>query len=631
MSGIFGIFNRNGKPVDSKIVDTMLGAMSYWKPDAKGTYIDDSVALGHTMLWNTPESKYEHFPLKKDAYVLTMDARIDNRNKLLNELDLPDCSMSEIGDSEFILAAYRKWGEECSKYLLGDFAFVIWDEKKKQLFCARDHVGIKQFYYYLENGIFVFSNDIKSLMNFGLISKEINDEAIVNQIVYAHLQSNSYTFYKNVFKLPPAHNLIITNKKIIKKSYWKISDGPKVTYKNIDECAVKLRNLITQSIYDRMRSSYPITSHLSGGIDSSSISVIASRKLREDNQKLLAFNWLHKPSDKDDLNYYEWSNSKTIAELEEIDHHYVSLNAQDIYDYMESNKISDGDSSQFWYEVPVRKHAQQKGSRTILSGWGGDDFVSYFGASYFSNIFLEEGFLKLIKIEKSYVCKKSQDKCLRRLIKSIYKWVIIPLMPRSFYCFVTRTHCSEIKKSAIEFTQKEYLPILEKELNQYLKYNNVFQSRETIGKDMLANYKFGHLQARIESWAAASKINRLEYAYPLLDKRIIEFMMQVPTKFFVCEGKGRYLFRSAMKNIVPDHILWSNTKYERKRVDELSTLLKQVFEIYQANYGIKTSKYINTEKLYEAFEELKSSGEENNEIIDYTLKYFTILLLDVNN
>ncbi|MCK5537114.1 MAG: hypothetical protein KAI79_09815, partial [Bacteroidales bacterium] len=599
-----------------------------WKPDEYGTWIDGSVSLGHTMLWNTPESKYEHLPVRNETYILTMDARIDNRNELLKELNLPDRPISEIGDSEFILAAYQKWGEDCLKHLLGDFAFAIWDEKKKQLFCARDHIGIKQFYYFLENGTFVFSNDIKSLMNFGIIPKEINDKAIVNQMVYAHLQSHSYTFYENVFKLPPAHYLIVTNKKIIKKSYWKISNSPKVTYVNIDECAEKLRHLITQSIYDRMRSDYPITSHLSGGIDSSSIAVIASRKLREKNQKLLAFNWLYEPSDKDDLNYYEWANSRTIAELEEIDHHYVSLNARDIYDYMKNNKISDGDSAQFCYEVPIRKHANSKGSRTILSGWGGDDFASYPGASYFSNIFLEGKILELIKAEKHYVCRQSQKKCIRRFISSIYKWVVIPLAPRSFYCYMPRTHCSEIREDATTFIKKEYLLSVENEMKQYFKYNNVLQPQSTIRISMISNYKFGHLQARIESWSAASKIDRLEYAYPLLDKRIIEFMMHIPTKFFVHEGKGRYLFRSSMKNIVPKYILWSNTKYEGKRVDKLSSLLNQVFEIYTNNYGIKTSKYINTEKLYKAIKELKSSGD-NNDIIDYTLKYLTILLLDV--
>jgi len=110
MSGFFGIFNRNGKPVEGNVANKMLDAMSYWEPDERDLYIDGPIAMGHAMLWNTPESKYEHLPLVKDGYVLAMDARIDNREELTKEIELPDRSMSEIGDSEFILGAYKKWG-----------------------------------------------------------------------------------------------------------------------------------------------------------------------------------------------------------------------------------------------------------------------------------------------------------------------------------------------------------------------------------------------------------------------------------------------------------------------------------------------------------------------------------------
>lgn len=138
MSGIFGIFNRNGNAVDKQIVETMLEATSYWEPDESGTWINGPVVLGHTMLWNTPESKYEHLPLEKDVLVLTMDARIDNREELARDLELPNRPLEEVGDSEFILAAYVKWGEACPKYLVGDFAFAIWDEKKTAtVLCSR--------------------------------------------------------------------------------------------------------------------------------------------------------------------------------------------------------------------------------------------------------------------------------------------------------------------------------------------------------------------------------------------------------------------------------------------------------------------------------------------------------------
>ena len=156
MSGILGILNRDGRAIKSELVEKMHHNMSTWNPDVKHIYLSNSVALGHAMLWNTPESKYENLPLESHACVLTMDARIDNRDELFMELDLPDKPLGEIGDSEFILAAYIKWGEECPKYLLGDFSFALWDEQKQQIFCARDHVGVKQFYYYVSDDIFVF-------------------------------------------------------------------------------------------------------------------------------------------------------------------------------------------------------------------------------------------------------------------------------------------------------------------------------------------------------------------------------------------------------------------------------------------------------------------------------------------
>lgn len=142
MSGIFGILNRSGKLVDKQIINSMLDAMSYWNPDDSGTWMDGPVAFGHAMLWNTPESKLEHLPNRQNAYVITMDARLDNREELAEKLEMVDRPMYQITDSDFILSAYHKWGEECPKYLLGDFAFAIWDKKKQQMFCTRDHIGI---------------------------------------------------------------------------------------------------------------------------------------------------------------------------------------------------------------------------------------------------------------------------------------------------------------------------------------------------------------------------------------------------------------------------------------------------------------------------------------------------------
>jgi asparagine synthase (glutamine-hydrolysing) len=150
MSSFYGIWHRDGTPVSKELASKMQEQFDWWQPDESDYIHQNNLLIGQATLWNTPESKHEHLPLQKDSYILAMDARIDNREELTKELDLPSKPLERIGDSEFILAAYRKWGEECADRLLGDFAFVIWDEKKEHLFCARDFIGVRPFYYYID-------------------------------------------------------------------------------------------------------------------------------------------------------------------------------------------------------------------------------------------------------------------------------------------------------------------------------------------------------------------------------------------------------------------------------------------------------------------------------------------------
>ncbi len=607
MSGIFGIYNRNGKPVDKEIVNTMLEGMSYWQPDDRGTWSYGPVALGHTMLWNTPESKFEQLPNKQGHVVITMDARLDNREELVKQLDMSDRPLDQITESDFIVEAYHKWGEECPKYLLGDFAFAIWDEKKQQLFCARDHVGVKQLYFHLTDTLFVFANDLKGLVTHPDITKEINDEAVANYIVYYQLLSTTLTFFKEIEKLPPAHILTVAASGVQKKCYWRLEDAPRVSLPDAEAYAGKLRELFTPAVYNRIRSAYPVTSHLSGGLDSSTIAVLAARKLREKGESLLAFNWVHEPTEDDDPTHYEWSNSRTIAEAEGIEHHYVTLTVDKLYNYMRNHAIAYGDTAIFWYEFPVRKAAQTRGSRTILSGWGGDELTTYHGQSYYANLFLQGNFWKVCKELRARVYKK--QKGVKPILSAFYHHVLMPLVPRKLYCKMPKITCPE---PVFPLVKKMFLPVINKEL----KKSSILtmQPQQTIREHMLAYWQNGHIQSRIESWAAAGLPNRLEYSYPLLDKQIIEFIVGVPAEYFVNNGVGRSLFRSAADGILPDEILWTNAKQELNRVDRLASLITSSCKLFVANGEIsgKPSDYIDNAKLRASIEKLEVDSIDRN-------------------
>jgi asparagine synthase (glutamine-hydrolysing) len=388
MSGIYGIFNRNHQPVDKAIVHAMRDAISYWNPDELGEWTEGPVALGHAMLWNTPESHYEHLPLQTESYVLTMDARIDNREELAKELDLPNRPIEEIGDSEFILAAYTKWGEECPKYLLGDFAFAIWDEKKQQLFCARDPFGIKLFHYYRDKNLFIFSNDIQGILSHPNVPKLYDEKCIA---LFLQDQGGVYTlrdtFFENIKKLPGAMTLIVTSDEVREQTFWQIEKSPKIRYDSFQEYIDTLRTLLDSAVEVRLRTAYPVVSHLSGGIDSSPIAVLAARKLKERKQQLHAYNWIDIPKESEAYETEAYEFSRRIANLEQINHHEFTIDPAYRAKWWDTHDITNQGNMFYLGEYYIQNEAEQIGARTILSGWGGDELISYNGYTYMSGLF----------------------------------------------------------------------------------------------------------------------------------------------------------------------------------------------------------------------------------------------------
>jgi asparagine synthase (glutamine-hydrolysing) len=149
MSAIFGVYNLDGKPVSPQLLEKMSNILKHRGTDNSGVWSDTSIGLGHRMLGATPESQNEKLPHVSidKSLVITADARLDNREQLIDLLSPFAKDDSLITDSELILSAYKKWGDGCAEHLLGDFAFAVWDTLQQKLFCARDHFGVKPFYY----------------------------------------------------------------------------------------------------------------------------------------------------------------------------------------------------------------------------------------------------------------------------------------------------------------------------------------------------------------------------------------------------------------------------------------------------------------------------------------------------
>ncbi|OLE18994.1 MAG: asparagine synthetase B, partial [Cyanobacteria bacterium 13_1_40CM_2_61_4] len=185
-------------------------------------------------------------------------------------------------DAELILQAYARWGERCPEHLLGDFAFALWDARRGLLFCARDHFGVKPFYYHYRPGrLFAFASEIKGLLVLSEVPRRLNETRVADYLVPL-LEDKEITFYEEIVRLPPAHRIAVTREGVRIDQYWALDPEREIRMKSDAEYADAFREIFTEAVRCRLRSAFPVGSMLSGGLDSSSIVCVARKLLAED-------------------------------------------------------------------------------------------------------------------------------------------------------------------------------------------------------------------------------------------------------------------------------------------------------------------------------------------------------------
>ena len=282
MSGIVGIFNRDGAPIDRVLLHSLVDFLAYRGPDGREYWADTSIGLGHTLLRTTRESDRERQPASlAGQYWITADARLDCRTELLETLGLPRASSQSVPDSELILRAYAKWGSECLAHLRGDFSFGIWDEPNKQLFCARDQFGIKPFYYASVGSVLVFSNTLDCIRRHPAVPTRLNDLAIADFLLFEMIREPAATSFEDIYRLPPAHCLTCGRDGLSVRRYWELPVGAPLHHKRPNECVEQFRELLDLAVADRLRTKN-VAVFMSGGLDSPTVAASAQRILVRD-------------------------------------------------------------------------------------------------------------------------------------------------------------------------------------------------------------------------------------------------------------------------------------------------------------------------------------------------------------
>ncbi|ESP90004.1 asparagine synthase [Candidatus Halobonum tyrrellensis G22] len=523
----------------------MLDAIDHRGPDGRGAWCDDAVALGHQQLRTTPESAFDDQPYREDGLVVVSDARLDNRGELLETLDVPDPG-HPIPDSRLLLAAYREWGDACVDHLIGAFAFAIWDADDGSVFCGRDRFGVKPLYYYEGADAFAVATELKALLTLPFVSRTV-DETKVGDFLVGLFDDKERTYYRDLSRLPPAHAARVRLDGSDRWQYWDLDPTRTVTLGSDAAYERRFRELFDQAVDCRLRASGTVGTALSGGLDSSSITVTAREFLRTD-QPLHAFSNVYDDAPAAD----ERDFIETVTQREGIVPHYVFLD--------DVGSFGDRERMMQHYDVPPHdtmhhaiweraKRADETGVDVLLEGALGDSATGY-GLGLLGELLRTGRWWQLF----TQIQAMSEVGGARRH-RLFLSNAVEPLLPPPVRRVRRRLRGEPVLNDREnptlnpEFAERSGI----RERLKGRESNTAFLT-ETGRRRQYRSLLSGMITASLETTDLATAAFDVEPWYPFTDKRLVEFSLAIPPSQQLSDGWTRSIIRRSLRGRLPEKI-----------------------------------------------------------------------------
>jgi asparagine synthase (glutamine-hydrolysing) len=602
MNSIFGRINSAGNPINEFLFKSSIEALSVFSDTKKEISIESNYGFGQILFPPFLNSNIQNSTKK-----IVSDSKLYNITELAQKLNIKE---KEPDDSFVILKAFEKWGKDCVRYFIGDFAFAIWDSENQELFCARDHFGIKPFNYYFNDGIFIFSSDVSGILAQTDLRFNIDEQYIADTISIVkseHFRTN----YREIKKLHPSHYLQIKKKKIEIKQYWNLEQKEKIQ-KEESEIIDNFKNLLIESVKCRLRDNSTGT-ELSGGLDSSGITGIASQFSQiKTFSHILPDDLLGKVHPfKDEREFINILadhckiKNRNFITSENIS--FLSAISENISSFKGITQQNFGVFSDHLYQ-----HAMKEKVSVLLSGFGGDEVVTSKSLKYLSDLAKNNQWKELKRDLKTQKPNKF------RIYKSLLKYYLKFKTP-----LIYKLISFEKDENPWWFGKYENLAInskFAKKLNIKDRYFSYYKKLKTnsLQEINIERITHPHVSQRIEYCSLIARKYGIEYRYPLLDKRLIEFYLSIPIRLKARNGIGRYAIRKAIEGIVPEKIQWRNDKsgatistvYMRfiKNKDQISEIISKA----KSNKAI--CSYIDVEKFeiwFQKYCQRSETGEKD--------------------
>jgi len=529
---ICGLIRLDGEDADEALLRAMAAQMDvprlrpsfgHWQQGPAALCVLDFSATSGTAL-ALPQSS---------SRVMAADVRLD-------------APMPMPADTQ-LLSTFEQHGPRALDGVLGDFAFACWDRSTQVLVCGRDAFGVRPFAYVHRPGkLFAFASLPKALHGSGIVSKTVDERALARRMLY-HLRSDD-SLIAGINRLPPAHYLEVSRSGIVLRRYWQLDRSAVGTARCPPEAAAReLRRLVEQAVLCRLPPG-GIGAHLSGGLDSSALAVLASRRLREEGRTLQAYSFLDRKRNdialKDETEFVQAVLDQEGDIASTAVHPPAGLERSPPLDADTMDPLDPEEP-----ENQVCAHAEAHGVGLILSGWGGDEAVTFNGRGVLAEHFLR-GRWRLLAREAAALGRER-------------RWSLPHIFSREVLSYLVPDGVAAILKR-----MAGRKPDLAAALDAMLSA----KARRQLAGERIALTADGrenrwrlitspHIAERTENWAANGARHGVAFAFPLLDRRVVEFALSLPSELFLRDGFRRRVFRDAMVGVLPEKIRWRHQKY----------------------------------------------------------------------
>jgi asparagine synthase (glutamine-hydrolysing) len=563
MSAICAAFRRSGGPATGEQAAAMLAAMheygadiSVWERSAPGA----SVALG-CIPWRVTHEDACYRPPVRSAdgtLVLVADARLDNRSDLAPLLGIGSRDAAALPDAAFILAAYQKWGEECPRHLVGDFAFALWDERRQTLFCARDSMGQRVLFYHESADGMVLATTAHALASLPSIRTRLDEQKVADFLVL--LQRTDTTFFENVRRLPPGHTLRLDHSGARFAQYWSSMPARPVRFARDEEYVEGFLEVFEAAVSAQLRCEGTAGMMLSGGLDSSSVAAVAAQHLRERGRTLPTFHAAPREGFSGRVQRGrvadESGDVQAIARL----HPNIALHVRRNDD---RSPLADIETSFRMTGAPPRNPgnapwfyalyelARDSGVRVMLSGHKGNATISQTGMRSIRDSAARGDFGRVWR-EVHAVARVTGEG--RRGV--LQREVITTLTPAAVASLVRRLG----GKSARPVWDATFSAVRP----EFARAMDLEARVQAANRNYLDINRLSEMDLRITTLAGGADVFDLYSGYrpwfgietrdPTADRRVVEYCMAIPGSQYLRNGETRSLIRRAMQGRLPDQV-----------------------------------------------------------------------------